>query len=134
MANLYDNVPAPTDANGRVVPLDTKELVLEDGKVVEVGGLEYRNAECSWVADLVGLASKVPLNSCTLPDSWEKLERDVMDTRDVKWYLVSCRYYRHDTEDSCVGCPARSEDNCENSVLVDLVRRAKALAGVADDE
>ena len=38
MANWYDNIPAPVDANGREVPLDTRELVL-DGKVFEVSGL-----------------------------------------------------------------------------------------------
>lgn len=29
MADWYDNVPAPTDANGEPVPLDTREMTLE---------------------------------------------------------------------------------------------------------
>ena len=133
MTNWYDNVPAPVDANGRVVPLNTRELVF-DGKVFEVGGLAYRNVECSWVADLVGFASKVPLSACTLPDSWERLERDVRGARDVRWALASCRYFDHDTMESCVDCPARGEDSCESAAFDDILRRAKALAGVADDE
>lgn len=132
MANWYDNVPAPVDSNGREVPLDTMELVCR-GETRKVRGITYSVQQECWLVSFDWFDS-VDTRACTLPDSWEKLERDVMDTRDVKWSLVSCRYYRHDTEDSCVGCPARSDDNCENSVLVDIVRRAKALAGVTDDE
>lgn len=133
MTNWYDNVTAPTDANGELVPLDTRELVYK-GETRDVLRIAYSVAIGRWVAELAYIDEHPSLTNCTLPDSWERLERDVMDTRDVKWSLVSCRYYRHDTEDSCVGCPARSDDNCENSVLVDIVRRAKALAGVTDDE
>ena len=75
MTSWYDGIPEPRDKNGCLVPLDTKELVF-DGKVFEVGGLAYRNVGCAWVADLVGFASKVPVNSCSLPDSWERLEGD----------------------------------------------------------
>lgn len=133
MTNWYDSVPAPLDSNGRMVPLDTRELVL-DGERLSVMCYLYGPSNRKWYVEFAGVDEQRHLNTCTLPDSWEKLERDVRDTRDVRWSLVSCRYYCHDTEDSCVGCPARSEDNCENAVLVDIVRRAKALAGVTDGE
>lgn len=131
MANWYDNVPAPVDVNGRVVPLDTKELVY-DGKVFRIGGLEYlkyRNVGCAWVADLVGLAPKVPLNICTLPDSWEQLEEDAAKGL--------CGYFGMDDAPDCKGCPAyanRLSCDCNIKMASDLVRRAKALAGVTDDE
>lgn len=124
MANWYDNVPAPVDANGREVPLDTRALVF-DGKVFGVGGLQYRNVECAWVADLVGFASKVPLDSCTLPDSWERLEKDSRSGL--------CEYFGMGDAEDCKGCPAcgdRLSTGCSSVMARDIIRRAKALAGV----
>lgn len=116
MANWHDNIPAPVDANGREVPLDTRELVL-DGKVFEVGGLAYRNVECSWVADLVGFASKIPLDYCALRESWEQLEEDARKTP------------REYIEGRCIPV---GRDGRVVAMACDLVRRAKALAGVAE--
>ena len=124
MINWYDNIPAPVDANGREVPLDTRELVL-DGKVFEVGGLAYRNVGCSWVADLVGFASKVLLDYCALRDSWEQLEQDAVK--------APCEYFGFGDDDSCFDCPAHNR-GCVEWMSLDLVRRAKALAGVSDDD
>lgn len=128
MANWYDNIPAPVDANGREVPLDTRELVL-DGKVFEVSGLAYRIVECAWVAELVGLASKVPLTHCTLPDSWERLEEDTSNGL--------CEYFGMGDAEDCKGCPAygyRLSDGCSSVMARDIISRAKALAGVTDGE
>lgn len=132
MANWYDNVPAPVDANGHEVPLDTKELVCR-GETREVYCFVYNIGRDGWSVGFNGSCGAA-LSACTLPDSWEQLERDVRDTRDVKWSMAACRYFGHDTEDSCVGCQARSEDSCENAALYDILRRAKALAGVTDGE
>lgn len=129
MANWYDNIPAPTDANGELVPLDTKELMLDDGKVFEVGGIAYSNVECAWVADLVGFASKVHLTHCTLPDSWERLEEDARNGL--------CEYFGMGDEEDCEGCPAyddRLSISCNSAMVRDIIRRAKALAGVNDGE
>lgn len=129
MANWYDSVPAPVDSNGRKVPLDTKELML-GGKVFEVGGLAYRNVECAWVADLVGFASKIPLDYCALPDSWERLEWDAVKG--------PCEYFNQTCSASCSACPAKSDDDnllmCHVAMTLDIIRRAKALAGVSDGE
>lgn len=121
MTNWYDNVPAPVDANGREVPLDTSELVL-DGKVFKVGGLAYRNIGCAWVADLVTLASKVPLSDCILPDSWERLEKDAAKD--------PCAYFGYgdgSIYNKCPSCPAYGDD-CGPAMAQDVFRRAKALA------
>lgn len=127
MTNWYDSIPAPVDANGHEVPLDTRELVFDD-RAFEVGGLAYRNVECAWVADLVEFASKVPLNACTLPDSWERLEKDAAKD--------PCMYFgRGDGSiyNKCTSCPAYGDD-CGPAMAQDVVRRAKALAGVDDGE
>lgn len=128
MANWYDNAPSPVDADGREVPLDTRELMF-DGKVFGVGGLAYSNAECAWVADLVGFASKVPLTHCTLPESWERLEKDSSNGL--------CEYFGMGDAEDCKGCPAyssRFSTPCSSAMARDIIRRAKALAGVDDDE
>ena len=128
MANWYDNVPAPVDFNGREVPLDTRELVFDD-RAFEVGGLQYSDVNRSWVANLVGFASKVNLDYCTLPDSWERLEEDAAKGL--------CGYFGMDDAPDCKGCPAyedRLSCACNIKMASDIIRRAKALAGVDDGE
>lgn len=133
MANWYEDIPAPVDANGSVVPLSTKELVYK-GEPRGVVSIAYDLAIGMRMVIFEGVVECPRLTHCSLPDSWEKLERDIRDARDVKWALASCRYFGHDNVESCVDCPARGEDNCENAVFDDILRRAKALAGVADGE
>lgn len=134
MTNWFGNIPAPVDADGREVPLDTKKLVYK-GKTRGVVSIAYNLAIGVWMVIFDGVVECPRLSSCTLPDSWEQLERDVRGARrDAKWALASCRYFGYDNVESCVGCPARDEDNCENAVFDDILRRAKELAGVADGE
>lgn len=62
------------------------------------------------------------------PDSWERLEEDAWDD--------DCEYFGRDMND-CKGCPASRQDiddfYCdENEKARDIVRRAKALAGVSE--
>lgn len=67
----------------------------------------------------------------TSPDSWERLEGDVREaakTGDV------CSYFGWLGKKSCVGCPARMFPGlCSTAALQDVLKRAKALAGVCDD-
>lgn len=74
MAGWYDSVPVPMDANGCVVPLDTKELV-HKGETREVYGFSYSIRLRRWFAEF-GDFGGVRLGACTMPDSWEKLEDD----------------------------------------------------------
>lgn len=125
MANWYDNVPAPVDANGHVVPLDTKELLF-DGEVRAVKEIGYKLH--NWVVRVVGEEDFEFLYDCTLPDSWERLKCDAM--------LGACHYFGMERADVCDGCPTKSNvDNlhvCYSAMTRDILRRAKALAGVAD--
>ncbi len=123
MANWYDNIPAPVDANGREVPLDTKELVW-GGETREVLNIAYSVDYGRWLACLADGLGLTRLSACTLPDSWERLEEDI-------WKVVEndvCGYFDKSGK-SCDGCPAcGSQGVCSVNVLRDALRRAKALA------
>ena len=58
------------------------------------------------------------------PDSWERFVEDMQKS--------TCAYfgYQHKECDEGDGCPARGALDCSNRKMADLIRRAKALAGV----
>lgn len=67
MASWCDNIPAPMDANGCVVPLDTTQLVRK-GETLKVYGFDYSAMLKAWFVKLdeYGYTS---LGACTMPDS-----------------------------------------------------------------
>lgn len=59
-------------------------------------------------------------------DSWERLEEDAAKS--------DCDYFGRDASD-CDRCPARESTlSCGQSKSLDIIRRAKALAGVGAEE
>lgn len=127
MTDWYDNVTAPTDANGEMVPLDTRELLF-DGKRSRVMFYLYGPTTRRWYVEFAGVGERPHLSDCTLPDSWEQLEEDAM--------FGACHYFgmeHADVCDGCQSCPAYGDD-CAPVMARDIIRRAKALAGVTDDE
>lgn len=108
MANWFDNIPVPMDVNGSVVPLDTKELVHKD-ETHEVYGFVYSTRLRRWFVEF-GEFSGVSLSTCTMPDSWEKLEEDVN---------LGCHDY----------CEQYRLEECDYNMRVHMLKRAKALAG-----
>ena len=75
MANWCNDVPAPMDADGEIVPLGVKKLYASDGEALDV---ELIGFDGRWVVkfDRRGLFN---LNWFHLyePDSWERLEEDI---------------------------------------------------------
>lgn len=127
MANWYDNIPTPVDANGRVVPLETRELVYR-GKTREVWSIAYNTSISLWWCCFAGTSEQKHLSDCTLPDSWEQLEKDARKD--------ACEYFGcgdGSIYNKCPSCPAY-DDDCGPAMAQDVVRRAKALAGVTDGE
>ena len=111
----YD-VPAPLDANGFLVPLDTKELVYK-GETRGVYSFLYSVRSKCWFVEFLECVGTC-VNSCTLPDSWERLEEDARKTpRDY----IEGRGIE-------VGSDGRVA-----AMSQDIVSRAKALAGVRDE-
>lgn len=74
MANWFYNIPAPMDANGMPVPLDTKELVYR-GETKEVYSFLYSVRLKCWFVEFWEHVD-ICVSSCTMPDSWESLEED----------------------------------------------------------
>lgn len=62
-------------------------------------------------------------------DSWEKLEKDARET--------ACNYApaprNEDGLTTCDGCPFQKSESCSNEMTIDLVERAKKLAGIEEE-
>lgn len=111
MANWFDNIPVPMDANGCVVPLDTKELVCR-GETRKVYGFIYSTGLGRWFAEFEKYGD-IHLGVCTMPDSWERLDEDA---RKAPREYIEAR-----------GIIAE-RDGRVAAMTCDLVRRAKALS------
>ena len=63
-------------------------------------------------------------------DSWEKLEKDARKT--------ACAYAPAPLNDdgliTCDGCPFQKSESCGNEMAIDLVKRAKNLAGIEESD
>ena len=63
-------------------------------------------------------------------DSWEKLEEDARKT--------ACDYApaprNEDGLTTCDGCPFLKSESCSNEMTIDLVERAKKLAGIEESD
>lgn len=123
MASWSDNIPVPIDANGCVVPLDTKELVYS-GETREVYGFFYIIRSKGWFVEFgqYEYIRHIRLGDCTLPDSWERLEEDAAKD--------PCAYFGYgdgSIYNKCQSCPAYGDDCCP-AMAQDIIRRAKAIA------
>lgn len=124
------DVPAPVDADGRLVPLSTEKLYTDGGEEFSVDGIIYLRGEKCWSVRggrkqaKIFCAFDLRRLHLTKPDSWEKLEEDARKD--------ACQYFDH--VNSCRGCPAGRSNGCGVHKILDIIRRAKALAGVSDDD
>lgn len=122
MTDWYNDVPAPMDADGEIVPLGVKELYTSDGDVLNVELIGFNGR---WV---VKFNTKGIFNldwfHLSETDSWKRLEQDAAKT--------PCDYFGVDRPNGCDGCPADSDVTdphiCYKAMACDLIRRSKALA------
>lgn len=101
------------DANGCVVPLDTKELV-HKGETREVYGFFYNIRLKDWSVKFMK-GDGIRLGACTMPDSWESLEEDV---RKAPREYFEGRGINAELGGRVV------------TMISDILRRAKALSGL----
>lgn len=128
------DVPAPRDADGKVVPLTTKVVYNDGGEELTVRLICYRQSDGGWVAELYRPSATIMDTlikfHLSRPDSWERLEEDVQK---VKQTGDICGYYDR-VGKPCGECPACDiQGMCSANVLQDAMRRVKALAGRGED-
>ena len=113
-------VPAPVDADGKVVPLATEVLYSKTGRKLKVRDIQFtREGAYKWTAYCIpqgqGFADLFLVNCTYLhrPESWEQLEKDAK---------LAPRAYLEER-----GFDLEKNDRVA-FMATDLVRRAKALA------
>lgn len=127
----------PVDADG--VPIRIGDEVNIDGDAMTVLGYRLRNDMLLLVVEdkKMGLffapePSRVRHFKPEPADSWEKLEEDALK--------YQCSYFFGISEDkntTCVNCKKSSEVTgipCRLNMQIDLVKRAKRLAGIEEQE
>lgn len=122
-------IELPIDANGCVIPLDTKVLYDECGTKVSVKeflsrtSVENRRTEWTIEAAYEGnfyYNSFKPKNMhLTRPDSWERLEEDLDRGSDI------CDYY----EDCPMEMYGKSCSECKKAALKNIASRIRKLRG-----
>lgn len=130
------SVESPRDAEGREIPLDTKVLYDENGKCFKINRFTY-----SVVQTMPGLKWGVVFMDCRYdycssfhltppepPDSWEKLEEDLSEAGDARYYEACAYFHRDKDEDGCISCPG-GEDGCVRIAMRDIADRICKLRG-----
>lgn len=127
------NIELPKDAEGREIPLDTGVLYDKDGVGHEVD-------EWTYVRPLDDIPFWYASNNAahyfagdyylTPPDTWEKLEEDAKKR--------ACDYADaprgEDGFVMCDGCRFHEPKECYLEMALDVLARAKKLAGVEEQE
>lgn len=129
-------VEPPKDASGKVIPLDTETLYSTNGQVFHVDQFRYFTKVNRWAAyGAYEHMSKLWADNTfcfllTPPDSWEKLSEDAMKT--------TCNYALAPRDEdgftTCEGCRFQKRKDCYQEMTLDVLARAKRLAGVEEQE
>lgn len=130
------SVELPRDAEGREIPLDTVVMFGGNGNAYNIVRWSYitelntgdENAN-SWYAVTKGRTVLDPeLMYLTPPDSWEKLEEDLSEAGDARYYEACAYFHRDKDEGGCVSCPG-GEDGCGRIAMRDILDRIRKLRG-----
>lgn len=126
-------VEPPRDAEGREIPLGTEVLYRLNGEMSEVAGFVYLPNEDRWVVIIYGSFTHYGTSDFLLfpPDSWEKLEEDAK--------MAKVCDYAHAPRDEygitvCRDCRFQKSKSCRQEMLLDMIARAKKLAGIEEEQ
>lgn len=127
------SVELPKDAEGREIPLDTMTLYTKDGAPRDIANFVYYPrcaiTEREWtVAFMDGSEGFVSQMYLTPPDSWEKLEEDLSEAGDARYYEACAYFHRDKGEGGCISCPG-GEDGCGRIAMRDILARIRKLRG-----
>lgn len=129
----------PLDADG--VPIRIGDEMDIDGEIAVVKGYQvsYKGDELQFIAvtegyrktfTLFGKNRKHLKHGAMPSDSWEKLEEDAK--KNACNYALSSR--DEDGLTTCDGCPFYESKSCHTEMALDMVKRAKKLAGIEELE
>ena len=125
----------PLDADG--VPIRIGDEMDIDGEIAVVKGYQvsYKGDELQFVAVTEGYRKTFTLfgknrkhfKHDTMPsDSWEKLEKDARKD--------ACELAGKGGSDDCVGCKWFPMSNCNEMARLEILKRAKKLAGIEEEQ
>lgn len=125
------DVPAPTDADGRLVPLSVNTLFVDGGKMVTVEEIVFDGAW--WYVKCLE-TTRLRLSRFHLEyDSWESLEEDLTRAAKDEWFSSIACAYADNSSNTCEGCKLwGSRGRCTRGMLEDIASRIRKLRGDAE--
>ena len=132
-------IPAPKDAEGRNVPLDTKVMYNARGDEFEVRWFTYSTIPYGpgWSVKVYDPSDTIALDFLRIekPDSLKQLAEDLNRAWDAcnahgRCNFMPC-YYDKDRGEHCNDCRLNSHGkmNCLDVMMADIVSRVNRLAG-----
>lgn len=129
-----EGVPAPMDADGRLVPLSTETLYTNDGERVTVEEVIF---DGTWWYVRCSDTSRLRLLRLHLaqPDSWERLLEDLCRAAGTSGNNVcACSYLTGDASTECGDCKSYKKGRwCTQIMVEDIARRIRELREADED-
>lgn len=126
-------IELPKDSEGREIPLDTVVLFNARGDAFNIVRWIYTTDFETWsesntwrAIEESHRAFNPEMMYLTPPDSWEKLEEDLSEAGDARYYEACAYFHRDKNEGGCISCPG-GEDGCDRIVMRDILDRIRKL-------
>lgn len=131
------SIELPKDAKGREIPLDTVVLFNRHGEAYNIVRWTFTTDfdlcdgwSNKWraITDRGFAIDPEHVYLITTHDSWEKLEQDLSEAGDARYYEACAYFHRDKDEGGCVSCPG-GEDGCGRIAMRDILDRIRKLRG-----
>lgn len=130
-------IELPKDAEGREIPLDTVVLFNRYGEAYNIVRWTFTtdfDLSDGWsnkwraITDSGFAIDPELVYLITTHDSWKKLEQDLSEAGDARYYEACAYFHRDKDEGGCVSCPG-GEDGCGRIAMRDILDRIRKLRG-----